>query len=534
MRNRFAAIRIVVPFVAFFSLAQQPSSTDQETVTTLRASAHLVVLDAVVTDKHGNPVRNLTKSDFTILEDGQEQTIASFEPPSQHVPAPVGDNAVLAKTVAGQGATGNPTSAPAPQSPTASAVTILVLDELDTPVKMDNGEMPMTNGRIAVQKYLREHGPRLTEPTALMVVGEKRLELLHDYTSDAADLESALRRYPAHLPFRLMGNEGPLGSSQRLSDALEALREIAAANGQFAGRKNVIWIGPGFPSLNYSTAPPASKLRLMGYVKETSDLMWKGRLAIYTVDPRGLEAVHENIGFNIPNGSFISPPDSATSDLLFEQIAPQTGGRIFRGLNDLDAQIATSVADGDSYYALSYYPTNHNWDGKFRTLRIIIRNPNLIARTRNGYYADPDEKPTTFEMDRLLSRAVINPLSYHSLEISATGQISGTAQRTVHIKVSIDANQLHWNVPEDGKRRCEITLVTAGFSARGRVVSHAVKEFQISVDQDKYVELTKDGMVMNLAMALPPTAVRMRVVARDSTNGNLGTADLTAEGQQFH
>ena len=45
---------------------------------------------------------------------------------------------------------------------------------------------------------------------------------------------------------------------------------------------------------------------------------------------------------------------------------------------------------------------------------------------------------------------------------------------------------------------------------------------------------TKKGMVMNLTMALPPSAVRMRVVARDSTNGNMGTADLTPTGEQFH
>jgi hypothetical protein len=29
-------------------------------------------------------------------------------------------------------------------------------------------------------------------------------------------------------------------------------------------------------------------------------------------------------------------------------------------------------------------------------------------------------------------------------------------------------------------------------------------------------------------------AVRLRVVVRDSTNGNTGTADLTPEGQQLH
>jgi hypothetical protein len=366
-----------------------------------------------------------------------------------------------------------------------------------------------------------------------MALEEKRLELLHDYTSEADALEKALKQHRARLPFRLMTGEGPIGASERLGDALEALREIGASSSQFAGRKNVIWIGPGFPSLNYLSAQPSDKQKLLGYVRETSDLMWKGRLAVYTLDPRGLEVVHENIGTNT-SGGFLSPPDTPTGELVFEQIAPQTGGRIFRGLNDLDTQIATSVQDGDSFYALSYYPSNRVWDGKFRTLRVMMRNPQLAARTRNGYYASPDLPPSPQEMDTLLSRAVINPLSYHSLEVQASARLSGSQLRTAKIKVDIDTNQLHWETPETGKRRCELTVVTAGFSLKGQVVAHVVKELGVVVDDKKYAELRREGMVMNLAMVLPPSAVRMRVVARDSTNGNMGTADLTPTGEQFH
>jgi hypothetical protein len=79
-----------------------------------------------------------------------------------------------------------------------------------------------------------------------------------------------------------------------------------------------------------------------------------------------------------------------------------------------------------------------------------------------------------------------------------------------------------------------VTVVSAGFSSNGRVVAYSVKQLQVVVDEKKYTQLTRRGMVMNLAMQLPPDAVRMRVVARDSTNGNIGTADLTPEGQQFH
>jgi VWFA-related protein len=510
---------LVFPLFTVLCLGQQSSVPAPPPETTLYANTRLVLLDVVVTDHHGVPVRNLSKSDFTVLEDGTEQPIASFEPPGHHAQAAIEEN-----LNSGGWNNSNPSTASAM---TSAGLTILVLDELDT--------MPMDQAyaRNEIRKFLETHGPRLPEPTALMALEEKRLELLHDYTSDPTVLETAMEQHPAHLPFRLMTGEGPFGASERLADALEALREIAAANGQFAGRKNVIWIGPGFPSLNYMDAPPESKAELVGYVRETSELMWKGRLAIYTLDPRGLEVVHENVGQNTAGG-FLSPPDSATGDLVFEQIAPQTGGRIFRGLNDLDAQIATSIADGDSFYALAYYPSNQDWDGGFRHIRVVMRDKGLLARTRNGYYAVPDSAPTLQEMDRMLSRAVINPLSYHSLELRASARLSGSQQRTAHLTIDLDANELHWETPRAGMRNCEITLVAAGFSPKGRVVAYMVKEFEIAVDERKYTELTKAGMVMNLAMALPPTAVRMRVVARDSTNGNMGTADLKPTGEQFH
>ena len=73
--------------------AQQPSAPEQETpVATLHVATRLVVLDVVVTDTHGKPVRNLSKEDFTIVEDREEQTIASFEPPDQHALPPVEEN----------------------------------------------------------------------------------------------------------------------------------------------------------------------------------------------------------------------------------------------------------------------------------------------------------------------------------------------------------------------------------------------------------------------------------------------------------
>jgi len=515
----------ILPILLAFSpvrgLAQQSSAPESEPVTTLRANTHLVVLDIVVTDKKGTPVRNLSSEDFTVLEDGTEQKVASFEPPDQHAPAPIEENSHIPP------GSDKDESANAPRN-SSSALTILVIDELDTAI------LDQAYARGEIEKFLRNHGPRLPEPTALMALENKRLELLHDYTSDAATLERALRAHPAELPFRMMTAEGVLGASERLGEALEALREIAAANSHFAGRKNVIWIGPGFPSLNYMIAQPSDKASLLGYIRETSDLMWQGRLAVYTIDPRGLEIVHENIGTNLADGGFFSPPDSATGDLVFEQVAPQTGGRIFRGVNDLDEQIASSIDDGGAYYALSYYPSNRDWNGSFRKIRIRMRNPGLTARTRNGYYGSPETSPTFEELDRMLSRAVINPLSYHSLDVQAKAHVSGLQPRIATVTVDVNPAGLQWQALPGQKHRCEISVVAAGFSSNGRVVSHRLKELEVVVDEKKYLTLMKNPMVLTMATDLPPEVVRMRVVARDSSNGNIGTADLTPEGQQFH
>ena len=516
--------------LALACLGQEATTPpSQEPITTFQSTTRLVILDVIVTDKQGKPVRSLSKGDFTIFEDDKQQTIDSFEAPDQHAPVPI--------VADGQNANTSPEVGPPKIG--AQPLTILVFDALDTKI------VDQAYARAEINKYLVARGPTLTQPTALMALEEKRLELLHDYTRDAKALEQALRQHKAQLPFRLLRSMGEgnaysltdlTDAEQRLLDAMLALREIATANAQFAGRKNVIWIGPGFPSLNgftvwneagfrgleQSKVTPSEKMNLLRWEQETLGLIWNARISVYTVDPRGLE---------------VSPEEAmtpASGDLVFEQIAPLTGGRIIRDTNDVDARIGKSVDEGGAYYAIAYYPVNRDWNGNFRRVRVAVRNPELIAHTRDGYYAVPNSTPTPQELNQWLSLAVLNPLSYHSLEVQAGAHLSGSQPRTAHITVTIDANELHWETSESGKHRCEIAIMTAGFSTKGDIVAHAIKELEVVVDESKQTQLLAKGMVMKLTMLLPPTAVRMRIVARDSTNGNMGTADLTPDGEQFH
>jgi hypothetical protein len=84
-----AARRILAVLLVFSFARSQPQPSTQPSAT-FRTTANLVVLDAVVKDRDGKPVTNLTQDDFTVLEDGVAQTISSFESPSTkptHTPA---------------------------------------------------------------------------------------------------------------------------------------------------------------------------------------------------------------------------------------------------------------------------------------------------------------------------------------------------------------------------------------------------------------------------------------------------------------
>jgi VWFA-related protein len=55
-----------------------PSSRAQDAATTVAVDAKVVTLPVTVRDKHGKIVRDLTKDDFTLQEDGRPQTIRYF------------------------------------------------------------------------------------------------------------------------------------------------------------------------------------------------------------------------------------------------------------------------------------------------------------------------------------------------------------------------------------------------------------------------------------------------------------------------
>jgi len=72
-----------------------------------------------------------------------------------------------------------------------------------------------------------------------------------------------------------------------------------------------------------------------------------------------------------------------------------SGGQAFypKDVSDVE-RIAHEVAhDIRNQYTITYTPSNQKLDGSFRTIKVIVKAPgNPLARTRQGYYAAPEDK----------------------------------------------------------------------------------------------------------------------------------------------
>src|ERR1017187_9116621 len=161
-------------FISLLLVLQSPAvpqATPDEVV--IQAGTHVVLVNVVVKDKRGKPVADLTRDDFVLRDNGQEEKIALFalEEASQ-----------TATPVPGSPARLTFTNRPAPG---IAAVTVFLFDELNT--KLTDQELAKKD----FVRYLRELPA--DSRVAVFALGDS-LAMLHDFSEDMASLLAALAK----------------------------------------------------------------------------------------------------------------------------------------------------------------------------------------------------------------------------------------------------------------------------------------------------------------------------------------------------
>ena len=478
-------------------------------LTTLKIGTEIVVLDVVVTDRKGNLVKGLKADDFTVLENGKAQAIRSFDGPEAHVQAAN----VEVRSSADLKRIGD------------APVTVLVLDSLNTQFQ------DTAFARQALVKFLNAQPERLPQPMVLMMATDTRFRLLHDYTQNRAELIEAVKKAPAEIPNKR--NQGRSGAVavERMAQSLASLEQIAQASAGTPGRKNVVWVGEGFPSADVVGLDPKTSATIEAAVKQCTNMLLAARVTMYTINPIANDTTtYDQQSAEDLAGAGGNSPEPFAGAVQFETFAPSTGGKAFRSRNDLGNEVAEGIAAGSTYYTMSYRPSDGGTDlAQYRHIRIVMKDPNLRATTRDGYFPPtaatrniasvepPKQAAAQLQLD--ISSAVNSAIPYNGLEVKAT-------RVGANYVVQVQGAGLDWHPLESGKERTEATVIAAWYDAKDKLLGHSGRE--LTALRAVPADPAKPGSAaFVLPLTLPVTGVaRVRFVVRDAANGKMGTTDL--------
>lgn len=186
------------------------------------------------------------------------------------------------------------------------------------------------------------------------------------------------------------GNSGP-GAVERMAQVLAALQQIAQASTGTTGRKNLIWIGNGFPTIDMVTMDTKQAGLIDAAMRRCTTRLLAARVTMYTINPMANTSttVTADDPSEMDQAMDAGPDPFAQGTDSFGGLAVETGGIAFVGRNDVDNVIGQGISKGADYYTLSYAPTNNaTGSAAFRNIQVVMKDPNLRATTRQGYFPE--------------------------------------------------------------------------------------------------------------------------------------------------
>jgi VWFA-related protein len=509
--------------------APQPSpsapnsrSTTPNTAPTIQVYSRETILDVLVTDDKGQPVRGLTRSDFTVLEEGHPQPIRSFSEFDKATPlAP-------ARTLL----PGTYTNASA--LPPSGPVQVFYFDlPCATSYPAGSDFVADTNaGAIFVRakKYIADYFrtmPTGTQVALFVYRCDYGLRLLQGFTADGPRAASAID----NLVVLSIGKP----PSAATSDPIAAADKIAAYVAGIHGRKNLIWIGKPLDvmrdgGLSWSIAGPPDMV-YVHRMMDLYDLFTREQIAVYPFNPVGLP-VRGGLGWE---------------SLRVEDIATQTGGAAIYNTNDYKSAIAKIVDDTSHFYTLSYIPPRAFDDGHYHPIKITVDRPGLHLTYRNGYndeHPAPPDAVLKVHMDQATMGLGALPATQLTFDLQVTPSAAsnapnpnpsstrralptaGKARVTYNVLYKLDQSQIDFAASTDGLRNAWLEFDVAAYDPDGKLLALRSQTLKLPLTSQEYRQFIQQPFQFFLPIDLPPGQATLRAGVFDGISNHVGTIEI--------
>lgn len=542
MMRRLAALALLFALASAARSQQvgENRNPNEPQTFTLSIGSNLVVEAVTVKDKEGNFIPGLTANDFVLTENGVPQTIRYCERQNlakmaKRLPefsSKDADITIYNRLVGTQIASESmgderykdrrllafyfdmTALPPADQMRALEAAEQFIRTQMTTADMI--AILRYQGGSVDILQDFSNDRSRLLSILETMVVGEGQGSIDSVDDSSTADTGAA---------FGQDDSEFNVFNTDR---QLSALQTAAGMLGHVNEKKSLLYF--------------ASGLRLNGIDNQaqmhaTVDAAIRAGVSIWTIDARGLvaQAPLGDATQGSPGGQAMYTGGSAlamtsnfqqSQDTLYS-IASDTGGKAFLDNNDLTSGIVQAQQAISDYYILGYYTTNTERDGKFRRIRISLKQSTEAKLDfRQGYFADKEfSKFNDVDRERQLEDALMleDPITELTVAMEVDYFQLNRAEYFVPIIVKIPGRELAL-AKRGGAELTRIDFVGEIKDLVGGTTVSNVRDYvHIKLTDKTAAQLAKVPIEYDTGFTLLPGNYSIKFLARDDETGRIGT-----------
>lgn len=301
----------------------------------IKVDTAIVRVNIGVVDQRGRPITSLDKDSFTLYEDGVKQQISRFEY-------------------------------------TTSPFSVVMLLDMSGSTRSFR-----QNIQLSAARFLDALGP---EDRVAVVEFYSKVNLLNDFTTNrntaAHSISVANGGGDTDLYKALLFSLEKLSKESSRRKAIVVLTDGVDSDMQGEDRKLLSRLTEA--QIPTAITPETSEILNRILNRSDSQGVTIYPLALPTGDPARLAD---------PTPAQIAMFKAARARLKL--VADRTGGTLnaIERLDQMATLYATVAADLRTLYTVEYQPINDKRDGKWRAIKVEVSNPDLISRSRQGYFA---------------------------------------------------------------------------------------------------------------------------------------------------
>ncbi len=509
----------------------------------------VVNVDVFVRDGKGQPVEDLGRDDFRLLQDGKPVEVSNFAVLSKevirHLLTPLGEAATA--TTAGV--------APVALPPEIRPVFVVLY--------IDNENLrPFDRNRVLrrVREFVIEN---LEPPVEMMVVSYQRsLDVAQPFTQNSRAVNDALRGMTQITGGRVEfdnarraiiddlqeakegsggqeGQAGPAALRQRiyqyaeeeasnLGFTLSALRQMIAMLSGVEGRKSIIYISSGLPMTpgyglmqeyaavfkDNSIMANRSILDRTQAFHELAAAANAQEVSMYTIDAEGLDTLD---GGSAESAYGRDPVSASTASKNFKDsldyLADATGGIAIINTNDPTAGLVRISEDLFSYYSLGYKLSSLDVDRVHRLEVEIPGHPDYDLRYRRRFVEKSQE---TQVQDRVFTSLMVdvddNPMDLELTDAEPSAVSGNRWTVPLHVTVPLDKVAL---LPVAEEYVGQVVLFIGAQDVKGRSSETQRQEHEIRIPAADYENAVRQRFGIDVTLLLEEGQQRVAVGLMD-------------------